>query len=172
LRLALVDPRFFSDKHHPARQLLDEITRRSLAWKSAQGEGFTRFIALVRQAVRALVTTKNVGPEPFAYALQSLEKIWTEQSNRDKTKRDRAVQALLHAEERNEIASLMGRELKKRAQAATAPPEVVQFLTGPWAQVIAHARMSGGRDKPDPAGYEDLVTDLLWSAIPAGRVGQ
>ncbi len=167
LRLALVDPRFFSDKHHPARQLLDEITRRGLAWKSAQGEGFTRFLALIRQAVQVLVTTKNVGPEPFAYALQSLEKIWTEQSNRDKTKRDRAVQALLHAEERNEIASLMGRELKKRAQAATAPPEVVQFLMGPWAQVIAHARMSGGRDKPDPAGYEDLVTDLLWSAIPA-----
>lgn len=167
LRLALVDPRFFSDKHHPARQFLDEITRRSLAWQSAQSEGFTKFLALVRQAVQVLGTTKNVGPEPFAYALQSLDKIWTEQRNRDKAKRERAVQALLHAEQRNEIAVQVGHELKKRAQAATAPPEIVQFLVGPWAQVIAQARMSSNEEDPDPAGYEDLVTDLVWSAIPA-----
>ncbi|HEX5570506.1 MAG TPA: DUF1631 family protein, partial [Ktedonobacterales bacterium] len=32
LRLALADPRFFSDRDHPARQLLQQLTQRSLAW--------------------------------------------------------------------------------------------------------------------------------------------
>src|SRR5882724_1552759 len=34
LRLALVDPRFFSDRKHPARCLLEQMTQRSLAWPS------------------------------------------------------------------------------------------------------------------------------------------
>jgi hypothetical protein len=51
LRLALVDRRFFSDKQHPARRLLQEVTHRSLAFESAEGHGFGAFWTPVQRVL-------------------------------------------------------------------------------------------------------------------------
>ena len=40
--LAQHDSRFFSDRTHPARQFLDRITQRSLAFSSASDDGWRR----------------------------------------------------------------------------------------------------------------------------------
>lgn len=166
LRLALIDPRFFSDKRHPARRFLDLLIQKSLAWQSASAPGFDGFIEPARQAVQALVGTQIEGAEPFAYALQTLEETWAEQQKRERRKREKAVRALLQAEQRNLLAEKIARDLRQRAETAGAPRGIVYFVTGPWAQVIAQARLLDSSGQADPGGYEDLVTDLLWSSIP------
>ena len=167
LRLALIDPRFFSDKRHPARRFLDLLIQKSLAWQSADTPGFGGFIEPARQAVQALVGTQIEGAEPFAYALHTLEETWAEQQKRDRRKREKAVRALLQAEQRNLLAEKLAKDLRQRAETAGAPRGIVYFVTGPWAQVIAQARLLDSSGQADPGGYEDLVTDLLWSSIPA-----
>ena len=166
LRLALVDPRFFSDKRHPARRFLDLVVQKSLAWQSASSPGFTAFLDPAQQAVQALVATQIEGAEPFAYALHTLEEAWAEQQKRERRKRDKAVRTLLQAEQRNLLAEKIAKDLRQRAETAGAPRGVVYFVAGPWAQVIAQARLLDASGQPDPGGYEDAVTDLLWSAIP------
>lgn len=166
LRLALIDPRFFSDKRHPARRFLDLLIQKSLAWQSASATGFDSFIDPARQAVQALVATHIEGAEPFAYALHTLEETWAEQQKRERRKREKAVRALLQAEQRNLLAEKIARDLRQRAETAGAPRGIVYFVTGPWAQVIAQARLLDSSGQADPGGYEDLVTDLLWSSIP------
>ena len=167
LRLALIDPRFFSDKRHPARRFLDLLIQKSLAWQSAAAPGFDAFIDPARQAVQALVGTQIEGAEPFAYALQTLEETWAEQQKRERRKREKAVRALLQAEQRNLLAEKIAKDLRQRAETAGAPRGIVYFVTGPWAQVIAQARLLDSSGQPDPGGYEDLVTDLMWSSMPA-----
>ncbi|MBX3588344.1 MAG: DUF1631 family protein [Ramlibacter sp.] len=166
LRLALIDPRFFSDKRHPARRLLDQFTGKSMAWPTADAAGFAAFLEPARQAVQALLTTGKEGAEPFAFALQSLEEVWDEQSRHERRKREKAVQALLQAEQRNLLAEKIARDLRRRAETAGAPRGIVYFVAGPWAQAIAQARLTDPQGRADPEGYEDLVTDLLWSAMP------
>ncbi|MGE0332455.1 MAG: DUF1631 family protein [Ramlibacter sp.] len=166
LRLALIDPRFFSDKRHPARRFLDLLIQKSLAWQSASAPGFDGFIDPARQAVQALVGTHIEGAEPFAYALHTLEETWAEQQKRERRKREKAVRALLQAEQRNLLAEKIARDLRQRAETAGAPRGIVYFVTGPWAQVIAQARLLDSSGQADPGGYQDLVTDLLWSSIP------
>ncbi|MCW5649085.1 MAG: DUF1631 family protein [Ramlibacter sp.] len=166
LRLALIDPRFFSDKQHPARRLLDQFTGRSMAWSSAGAAGFAAFLDPAKQAVQALLTTRIEGAEPFAFALQSLENLWDEHARRERRQREKAVQALLQAEQRNLLAEKISRDLRQRAETAGAPRGIVYFVAGPWAQVIAHARLTDPQGRADPQGYEDVVTDLLWSAMP------
>lgn len=166
LRLALIDPRFFSDKRHPARRFLDLLIQKSLAWQNAGAPGFDGFIDPARQAVQALVGTQIEGAEPFAYALQTLEEAWAEQQKRERRKREKAVRALLQAEQRNLLAEKIAKDLRQRAETAGAPRGIVYFVTGPWAQVIAQARLLDSSGQADPGGYEDLVTDLLWSSIP------
>ncbi len=167
MRLAMIDPRFFSDKRHPARRFLDLLTQKSLAWQSADTAGFGGFIDPARQAVQALVATQIEGAEPFAYALNTLEESWAEQQKRERRKREKAVRALLQAEQRNLLAEKIAKDLRQRAETAGAPRGIVYFVTGPWAQVIAQARLLDSSGQVDPGGYEDLVTDLLWSSIPA-----
>jgi len=166
LRLALIDPRFFSDKRHPARRLLEELTQQSLAWQDPASAGFQAFIEPVRQAVEVLVTTAIEGPAPFAFALQTLEELWAEQHKRERRKRDKAVRTLMVAEQRNLLADKIARDLRQRAETAGAPRGIVYFIAGPWAQVIAQARLGNTSGGSDPGGYEDAVTDLLWSVMP------
>jgi hypothetical protein len=166
LRLALADPRFFSDKKHPARQLLEQLTQRSLAWQSADAPGFSSFLDPLQQAVDALLSTRISGPEPFDFALKSLEEAWGDQQKSDRRYREKAVRALLQAEQRNLLAGKIAKELRNRADVATAPRRAARFVTGPWAQVMAQARLSDQSGAADPGGHGDVVSDLLSSVQP------
>ncbi|MDO9030913.1 MAG: DUF1631 family protein [Hydrogenophaga sp.] len=166
LRLALIDPRFFSDKQHPARRLLEQMTQRSLAWESVDAPGFKAFMEPLGQAVEVLSETPIEGAEPFEFALKVLEEAWGEQQRRERRQREKAMQALLHAEQRNLLADKIASEIQARPDAAVAPRFVVRFLCGPWAQVLAQARLTDQSVSVDPGGYRGLVTDLLWSSLP------
>lgn len=172
LRLALADPRFFSDRAHPARQLLDQVTQRSLAWSSTWSDGFDGFMEGLDQAVEALLDNASSGAEAFEVALVALRDAWADAQPRGRRVREKAVRALLRAEQRNLLAERIGRQLLERPDAAGAPREVLAFLAGPWAQVMAHARLTDTTAAPDPHGRERTATMVLWSVQPAlaGRV--
>ncbi len=163
MRLALTDPRFFSDRKHPARELLEQITERSMAWESVDAPGFAAFLDPLQQAVDALLSTRFGGADPFDFALKTLEEAWRDQQKRDRRHREKAVRTLLAAEQRNLLAERVAQELKARDDFAAAPREIAAFVTGPWAQVIAHARLSDNDGSPDPDGYTGIVSDLISS---------
>jgi hypothetical protein len=166
LRLALQDPRFFSDKQHPARRLLEQMTQRSLAWESADAPGFEAFMKPLHQAVEMLQSVPLEGAEPFDIALKALEEAWGEQQKRERRHKDQAMQALLHAEQRNLIAEKIVADVRTRPETLLAPAQVAAFLCGPWAQVMAEARLADAGGGADPGGYEAVTQDLLWSARP------
>ena len=166
LRLALGDPRFFSDRKHPARRLLDEMTQRSLAWEAVDAPGFAAFLEPLQQAVEVLLATHVGGAEPFDFALKTLEEAWGDQQHRDRRYREKAVRALLQAEQRNLLAAKLASEMRRRPDVAAAPREIAAFVTGPWSQVMAQARLSDQSGVTDPGGYQGLINDLVWSAQP------
>jgi hypothetical protein len=55
--------------------------------------------------------------------------------------------------------------LRRRPDVAAAPAEMRRFVTGPWSQVIAAARMKPA-DAADAQTYADAVNDLIWSTQP------
>ncbi len=172
LRLALADPRFFSDRAHPARQLLEQATQRSLAWTSEEAPGFAAFIEGLQQAVEVLLETRAAGPAAFEIALATLRESWTESQPRGRRKHEKAVRALMRAEQRNLLAERIAQEIRARPDAADAPEQALAFLTGPWAQVLAQARLTDRSQSEDPGGYLWVVQAVLWSVQPAlvGRV--
>jgi hypothetical protein len=166
LRLALADPRFFSDRQHPARGLLDEMAQRSLAWETEQSTGFKAFVDPLQQAVEALRTTQATGAEPFDFALGMLREAWSDPRQSDGRQREKAVRALLRAEQRNLLARKIATGMRNRPDLQSAPQEIVAFVAGPWAQVMAQARLADTSGAPDAGGYTSVVTDLVWSAQP------
>ncbi len=167
LQLALIDPRFFSHKHHPARRLLHEITHRSIAFESVDSRGFSGFMEPLREVVAPLSTRVIDNAEPFDQVLSRLVALWDEPQGREKRQIARAVQALQQAEQRSALAATMVREVLARPDAVLVPSGVLDFLCGPWAQVVAHARMTDRGGADDPGGYAAVIDDLMWSAQPA-----
>jgi hypothetical protein len=161
LRLAQSDPRFFSDKRHPARQFLDRITHQSLGYKTENDERFQRFLKMVTSAVLELLGSDG-HPESFARALTMLDSQWARVDLELRAKQEDAARALMHAEQRNLLAQRMATDFQERMQEKKIPEFIAQFLCGPWSQVVAESQLrAGGRD--DPEGYLALVDDLLLS---------
>lgn len=167
LRLALVDPRLFTNKQHPARVLVQEIADHSLAYASPQAKGFAEFASAIEQAFGILNDAPIESAEPFERVLDVLREEWREAARAGARNREAAVVALEHAEQRNLLAEKIAIEIAAHRDSAKVPGVVVDFLCGPWAQVVAQARINGPAAAPGAADkYQALVAALLWSTHP------
>lgn len=166
LRLSLVDPRFFSDKVHPARELLLQITQRSLAFSHPQSKGLTEFLAEVRAELDPLARMPIDDAEPFQQALDRLNAQWAQARKKQEASQAKVVAILQHAEVRNLLAEKIARKVESHPDAALVPAVVVDFLCGPWAQVVAHARITQGAGSKAATKFEALISALLWSVHP------
>jgi hypothetical protein len=165
LLLSLVDPRFFIDKRHPARELLQEITDRSLAYESTQAPGFGGFLKDLQEAVTPLASAAIDNAEPFERVLLVLREAWRLAAQERERAREDAVRVLLHAEQRNLLAEKIARQIDTHPDSARVPEVVLDFLCGPWAQVVAQARILGGSSGTADK-YQALISAMLWSAHP------
>ncbi|HSV34082.1 MAG TPA: DUF1631 family protein [Ramlibacter sp.] len=162
LRLAEQDSRFFSDRTHPARQFLDRITQRSLAFTDEKEPGWRRFVMTVEDSVRWL-TSKVVDADTFGELLDHLHATWTEHDQVLLHRREEAARALLHAEQRNLLAQKLAAEFAHQVEGLEVPDFVSDFLRNSWAQVVAEAQLSCADGSDDPYGYRAMVDDLVWS---------
>jgi hypothetical protein len=164
LRLVMHDQRFFVERAHPARQLLEEFTQRSLGWPQPNAPGFTEFLAPLREAVQMLSQMPLEDEEPFQYALQVLRQSWADTEKRKRQRRATMARVLLKADARNYAAAEFAARLRERPDVASAPAHIRRFLVGPWCQVMA-----ANAAVPDPQNYGDcgdIVNDIVWSAQP------
>jgi hypothetical protein len=166
LLLSLVDPRFFTDKQHPARQLLHEITHRSMAFENVQSSGFAEFLAQVHASIVPLQAATIDNAEPFEQVLDDLRKTWQLAALQKDSAREAAVKALQHAEQRNLLAEKIACKIVAHPDAASVPVVAIEFLCGPWSQVVAQARIVGGADASAADKYQALISALLWSVHP------
>ena len=166
LQLALADPRFFSHKDHPARRLLQEITDRSLAFPHTKASGFDSFMQSLLQIAGSLATADIDGQAPFVRILEELQAAWAESEQARERERQRAIEALQHAEQRHLLAAQMSREIWLLPQMDKVPGEISRFLLGPWVKVMAQARLTDPTGNADPGRYRETVDALLWSAQP------
>ena len=166
MQLALTDTRFFSHKEHAARRLLQDITDRSLAFDSTEAPGFQSFMRSLMNIAGPLSTAAVEGPEDFEQVLQQLHAKWAQKEQARKQERLRAIEALEHAERRHLLAAQISREIWLLPDIGKVPDAISRFLLGPWAQVMAEARLADTTHSTDPGRYHELVEALIWSTQP------
>lgn len=162
LQLAQVDSRFFSDRRHPARQLLDRLTHRSLRYASEGDEGFQSFLQSIVEAIRDLVASQG-DANIFTRVLATLEERWSRSEVEQRQRQEGSARALLHAEQRNLLAHRLAADFQERVKNTNIPELVMVFLCGPWAQVVAESQLRCVDGTADTDGYLALVDDLIWS---------
>jgi hypothetical protein len=163
LRLAMVDPRFFSEENHPGRRLMERVAQRSFKYNDERSPEFDIFFHSVTEAFNALNALEIEDARPFGTALTDLQNLWDEQDQHEQSQRSNIRQAMQFAEERQAQADQIAFDMSLRADLEGVPGVVLDFLFGPWALVMAHARLTDTARQIDPEGYGSMVTDLLWS---------
>ena len=166
LRLALGDPRFFTDKQHSARLFVQEIAHRSLGFGTVDASGFNHFLNEIEAAIIPIEHATEPQAEVFFQALTSLRAKWSSLDTQQKLQRDLAVRALQSAEARNVLAEKIAREIDAHPDSRLVPEVVIEFLCGPWAQVVAQARIAGGTGCSLADKYQALISAMLWSVHP------
>lgn len=166
IQLALGDPRFFSNKEHPARRLLQDIADRSMAFNGPEAPGFKRFMRSLMDIAGPLATATIEGADDFEQVRQQLHAQWADSEQAREHERQRAIEALQHAEQRHLLAAQISAEIRLLPQIDHIPGEIAHFLLGPWAQVMAQARLADPSGSADPGSYQELVGILVWSAQP------
>jgi Protein of unknown function (DUF1631) len=162
LQLSQSDPRYFSERLHPARQLLDRMTHRSLAFSSESDEGFGKFSKEIANTVQALASGGGDAAS-FARGLRKLEEGWERDDLAQRKRHEESAKSLLQAEQRNMLAQRFAEDFQKRVKDREVPELIGAFLRGPWAQVAAASQLGRADGVSDPDGYLALVDDLIWS---------
>ena len=166
LRLGAADPTFFSNKNHPARRLLEAVTAKSLAFASESDEGFAEFMQDLEVAAVRLTNDKAIGSLDFASLLKNFEDRQTARNQAVVESQKLAVKALMQAEQRYLLAEKIAAEICERRDFVAGNAIIATFVTGPWAQVMAHERLAM---ESNPSGKHKAVFslalgDLMWSA--------
>lgn len=166
LRLSLIDARLFTDKFHPARLLLQEITHRSLAYRSVTATGFQAFKQGLDDALLPLMVDPIESASAFQEVLVAMQAKWQRAAKASAQSQEEAVEILQHIEQRNVLAEKIARDIISHRDAASVPAVVTEFLCGPWAQVVAQARIAAGSGASNADKYQALISALLWSTYP------
>ena len=163
LRLAMVDPRFFSDESHAGRRVMERVAQRSFKYNDEFSTEFLVFFELVSTAFNDLNAKAIDDAQPFGTALATLEDAWDGQDQLELANRNKTLHALRFAEERQTQADQIAFDLSARSDLEKVPGIVLDFLFGPWALAMAQARLADTRNQVDPQGFGSVVPDLLWS---------
>ncbi len=163
LRLAMVDPRFFSDERHAGRRLLERVAQRSFKYNDTSNPEFQTFLGHVTQAFTTLNEQDIDDFVPFVDAMTTLEQQWSGLDTRETQQRDHILKTLRFAEDRQLLADQIATGLSQRSDLEKVHRLVLDFLLGPWALALAHAKLVDTRNQVDPRGFGSVVPDLIWS---------
>jgi hypothetical protein len=167
LALSKSDARFFSDAKHPARQFLDRVTDRSLAFSTEMEDGYARFIHGVEKSVELIAASRADKTLLFTQELERLRNLWANEDKAQIKLREETARALLHIEQRNLLAERLVQEWQLKVADPEVPQAVRDLMLGPWAQAVAESQLSFKLSAGESPNYLGLVDDLVWSVQPA-----
>ncbi len=166
LKVAILDKGFFNHKKHPARQLLDSISKASLGWsEDAQQEQrlvekleqivnfllleFDQDIAIFEQALTDFRQFRQQEDERFAQSVEALEQAEKENEDKLRQAQQRVTEFIQPLVERYELSF-----------------EVIEFLDGQWKSVLVQTLVSQGESSNHWKNLKRITTALIWSLIP------
>jgi hypothetical protein len=160
LKAALLDKNFFFEEAHPARRLVDLLSR--MGWEQRKDAGDPLFQVMQRSVQRV----GDARPDAFAEAVAELEAgIALEESAQQAAMAAPVASAL--KQEKLQVATRAARDaVLLRVQAGEVEPVVSGFLEQRWTTVMTFAYSIEG-DKPGAVGNATRAMDeLIWSVKP------
>jgi hypothetical protein len=162
LKVALLDRHLFSQRHHPARRLLDEMAQACVGWTD-EGDRDGRMIAKVREVVESLLANFEQDLGIFEKLHEDFVGFLGTQRKRSEIAEQRTAENAL-GRERLEAARIAATKAVHARTAKRALPEVVrEIITGPWSKLLEVTHARKGSESTDWVAALRFMDDLLWT---------
>lgn len=162
-KVALLDPSFFNQSGHPARQLLNEISTAALGWHPVSTEQRDPFAQEIIDMIHAILTRFDKDVSIFQQSLDSFKTFLEIDSRNTALLEQRLVDAeggkAQSESTRHKIQRLIDDTLKRQS----APEMVERFLRSMWSNVLFVNRLKHGKESVEFAHTVDVMDRLLWS---------
>lgn len=167
LRVALQDQGFFTERAHPARQLLEAVAETSACW-SSEDEIDRDLIQKMGVLVRRVNEEQSSDPALFSHLMTDLTGHLTTQQRKAEVTERRHVEAA-RGREKLEIARLKAEEAIDATLAGKQAPRFLQTLLEQiWADVLALDLLRGGDEAPAFLEHLNVAKRLVEAASPGG----
>ena len=166
LKVAIIDKEFFNQKKHPARKLLDSISRASLGWSDNHSDE-QPLIEKIEEIVNFLINEFDQDIGVFEEAFINFENFLSGESEVI----EKAEQALQQQEQQKEEQIEQAQEaaaalIRKLTNNRELSFEVIDFLETTWTSVLFNAYLSLGESSNHWRNLKRISTTFVWTLIP------
>ena len=166
LKVAIIDRDFFNQKKHPARQLLDSISRASLGW--SENHSYQKpLIEKTEEVVNYLINDFDQDISVFEKALTDFEQFLNQEEETiemaDEILRQREQEKDEQIQQAQQVAAALIERLTHHQELSF---EVIDFLETTWSSVLFNAYLSLGESSNHWINLKRISSTFVWSLIP------
>jgi hypothetical protein len=162
LKVAVLDKKFFSKKHHPARHLLDTLGDFGLGL----GEDFNASAPLYQRLdkiVQKLLDDFDDNVEIFEKVIEELNGVIAEEGKRAEEEASKSAKRIADTE-RLAIARVFAEnEIKQRAEEKRLPQVIQDFLATHWRKLLLLTYARGGKESVAWKSAIETMDILIWT---------
>lgn len=166
LKVAILDKSFFNRKKHPARKLLDSISKAALGWGQDQ-EHEALLTSRIEKIVNFLLTEFEEDIAVFDQALEELTTFLDEQKEKEKVIADKIKQKELEKEQElitaQETADALIQKLMANREFNFA---VTDFFESIWASVLFNIYLKMGHSSNHWKNIRRISSIFIWTLVP------
>jgi len=161
LRVALLEPDFFNNSSHPARQLIDRIGGCVLGFDSGNVDA-SALAAEIRRVVQVIEQYPESGRRVFELVLAEFEKFLATFLT-EKQETSQIVSVAQQVEQKEALAIQYTIGLRSMLENMPVPDDIREFLFKHWSEVLAISTVRSGAQHPDTLAFKHLATELVAS---------
>jgi len=171
VKAALLDRSFFSDKKHPARQLLDDLAAAAVG--AVNDEAYrTAFEQVATKTIDRICADFEIDVTVFRDADRQLLAFVNQEQQNSAAALSSDVAKALHAEADEADRAAVRVLLRERLAGLDVPFEVRAFIETIWADYLSALRKEHGADGAPTNAALATLDDTLWSIVAKERSAQ
>ncbi len=166
LKVAIIDKDFFNQKRHPARKLLDTISRTSLGWGESHRDE-AELISKIEEVVNFVINEFEQDIAVFEEACASFENFLNQEARQieaaENNLRQQEARRDHNIQQAREAAAALVEKLTRDRELSF---EVTDFLETTWTSVLFSAYLSLGESSNHWRNLKRISTTFVWTLIP------
>jgi hypothetical protein len=164
LKVALNDKTFLTKDDHPARNLINCITRAGLSFDETKPIEKDPLFKVLTDGVQSINKTFNLDHDIFIRVTESIDQKLRAEQKRSEAVESRTKQTETGKAKLNSARTHSQNALYDKIKDTELPGVVSDFLTRSWLQVMILTYVRAGNECDEWVENEQIIGDLVWAS--------
>jgi hypothetical protein len=165
LKAAIIDRSFFSNRDHPARQVLDLIGSLVVRTSNEQS-GSDPLLEEVKTVIEQIIRDFDQDASVFEQAVYTLMSLRARREQELDSGMAGHIADIQLAERREGAEAFALEHVRRALTDQPAPPAITDFLREAWTHQLSREYIEGGENSPHLSAHLETMRELLWSVQP------